>query len=273
MSSWPIAVTTADKIEKDFPNILQELVDLKWSAVVIKNFYPIVHCQEICQRINDDAENLVTVKEYSNAAGDKVSLRYIGPGLGQYVSDKEIYFNETKLAHTKFNKLYKGLPDPRKMVRDQLGKLLPDKNVVVAKEKDKECSDSVIRIMVNGDMSALHRDSAMNYFKGWQISRYPTQFSALVCFQMAESGGELTVYRKKWMPEDDLVQEEGITGYPNSLVSDAESSTITPAQGDLYIFHPEIYHDINPMQGKTDRITQGIFFAISRNDNIAVSWG
>ena len=123
MSSWPIAVTTADKIEKDFPNILQELVDLKWSAVVIKNFYPIVHCQEICQRINDDAENLVTVKEYSNAAGDKVSLRYIGPGLGQYVSDKEIYFNDTNLAHTKFNKLYKGLPDPRKMVRDQLGKL------------------------------------------------------------------------------------------------------------------------------------------------------
>ena len=56
-------------------------------------------------------------------------------------------------------------------------------------------------------MSALHRDSAMNYFKGWQISKYPTQFSALVCFQMAEDGGELTVYRKRWNPKDDLAKE------------------------------------------------------------------
>ena len=56
-------------------------------------------------------------------------------------------------------------------------------------------------------MSALHRDSAMNYFKGWQISSYPTQFSALVCFQMPESGGELTVYKKRWQPQDDLAKE------------------------------------------------------------------
>ena len=273
MPSWPIAVTTTATIEKDFPNILQELVDLKWSAVVIKNFYPIAYCQEICRRINNDSDNLVTVKEYSNADGNKVSLRYIGPGLGQYVSDPATYFNETKIAYPKFNTLYNGIPDPRKMVRDQLGKLLPDKQVIIAKEKDRECLDSVVRIMVDGDMSALHRDSAMNYFKGWQISRYPTQFSALVCFQMAESGGELTVYKKRWQPKDDLAQEEGVTGYPNSLVSDAESSTITPEEGDLYIFHPEIYHDINPMQGNKQRITQGIFFAISKEDKVAVSWG
>ena len=273
MSNWPIAFSTTAKIDKDFPNILKDLVDLKWSAVVIKKFYPIAHCQEICRRINSDSANLVTVKEYSNSEGSKVSLRYIGPGLGQYVSDQVTYFKETKSAYAKFDKLYKDLPDPRKMVRDEIGKLLPDKKIVIAKEKDQQCSDAVVRIMVDGDMSALHRDSAMNYFKGWQISSYPTQFSALVCFQMPESGGELTVYKKRWQPQDDLAKEEGVTGYPNSLVSDAESCTITPEQGDLYIFHPEIYHDINSMQGQRQRITQGIFFATSTKDEQAVSWG
>ena len=53
MSNWPIAFSTAAKIDKDFPNILKDLVDLKWSAVVIKKFYPIAHSQEICRRIND----------------------------------------------------------------------------------------------------------------------------------------------------------------------------------------------------------------------------
>ena len=152
MSSWPIAFSTTDKIDKDFPNILKDLVDLKWSAVMIKNFYPIANCREICRRINTDSANLVTVKEYSNSEGNKVSLRYIGPGLGQYVSDQETYFKETKLAYAKFDKLYKDLPDPRKMVRDEIGKLLPDKKIVIAKEKDQQCSDAVVRIMVDGDM-------------------------------------------------------------------------------------------------------------------------
>jgi len=41
MSNWPIAFSTTDRVAEDFPNILQELVDLKWPAVVIKKFYPI----------------------------------------------------------------------------------------------------------------------------------------------------------------------------------------------------------------------------------------
>lgn len=273
MSNWPIAFSTTDRVAEDFPNILQELVDLKWPAVVIKNFYPINHCKEVSRRINTSSHNLVTVKEYSNAASEKVSLRYIGPGLGQYVSDRATYFRETKLAYSKFIRLYQDLPDPREMVRNKISKLLPNKNIVIAQEKNEQCSAAVVRIMVEGDMSALHRDSAMNYFKGWQISKYPTQFSALVCFQMAEDGGELTVYRKRWNPKDDLAKEEGITGYPNSIVADAESSIIKPEEGDLYIFHPEIYHDIKPMKGTRDRITQGIFFATSENDQKVVSWG
>ena len=88
----------------------------------------------------------------------------------------------------------------------------------------------------------------MEYFKGWMVSQFPTQFSALVCFKMAESGGELHVFKRRWTPEDDATK--GSTerpGYPPSVVEERRSPPIVPQEGDLYIFHPEIFHDIAPM--------------------------
>ena len=272
-SPWTVALTTSDRLVQDFPNVLHQLADLDWAAVVIRDFYPPEHCREVAARIARDADYLVTTKEYANAAGAKVELRFIGPGLGQYVGDREGYFREARLAGPKMEKLYSGLPDPRKMVRDSIAQLLPGREVIVGNEDGLTYSDAVVRVMMEGDQSALHRDSAMTYFKGWMVSQFPTQFSALVCFQMSESGGELIVYKQRWTPEDDETRAKGVTGFDDSIVEGAVSCVIRPQEGDLYIFHPEIYHDISPMTGPRNRITQGIFFAISPDDNRVVSWG
>ena len=272
-TGWEVAYTTADRLVDDYPNILHELVDLKWAAVVVQGFYELDHCREVVARIDRDRGDLVTVKEYRNPAGDKLSLRYIGPGLGQYVADREGFFRECRLADTKIERLYAGLPDPREMVRQTIGKLLPGREVIVAHEGDERYGDAVIRIFVEGDASALHRDSAMNYFKGWMVSQFPTQFSALVTFQMPESGGELSVFKKRWFPEDDERKVEGSTGYPYSVVEGVEACTFRPREGDLYIFHPEIFHDISACFGPRNRINQGIFFAIWPADNRVVTWG
>ena len=231
------------------------------------------HCAEVVRRIESDTTGLVDVKEYVTTGGDKLELRYIGPGLGRYVSDREGFFRESRLSDGKFERLYDGLPDARRMVRETIGRLLPDREVIVPEEDGERYSDAVIRIAVEGDSAALHRDSAMEYFKGWMVSQFPTQFSALVCLQMAESGGELHVYKRRWTPEDDARRVDGATGYPPSLVEGAPLSTIVPQEGDLYIFHPEIFHDIAPMYGPRNRITQGIFFAMSDADKRVVTWG
>ena len=49
--------------------------------------------------------------------------------------------------------------------------------------------------------------------------------------------------------------------------------TIRPQEGDLYIFHPEVFHDIATSHGARSRINQGIFIAISPHDNRVVTWG
>ena len=271
--TWNIVVTTPDAVARGYPNILQQMADLEYSAVVIRGFYALEHCAEVVRRIESDTTGLVDVKEYVTTGGDKLELRYIGPGLGRYVTDREGFFRESRLSDGKFERLYDGLPDARVMVREMIGRLLPDLEVIVAEEDGELYSDAVIRIAVEGDSAALHRDSAMEYFKGWMVSQFPTQFSALVCLQMAESGGELHVFKRRWTTEDDARKVDGATGYPPSIVEGTPLSTIVPQEGDLYIFHPEIFHDIAPMFGPRNRITQGIFFAMSDSDKRVVTWG
>ena len=272
-TSWDLALTTPDRVVQDYPNILEELATLKWAALVVRGFYSPEHRREVVTRIENDREGLVAIKEFSNAAGERLRLRNIGPGLGQYVNDREGFFRESRLADAKFERLYAGLPDPREMLRDLLGRLLPGRRVMVAEEDGVPYGDAVIRMMTEGDPSALHRDSAMNYFKGWMVSQFPTQFSALVSFQMPDSGGDLSVFKQRWEPEDDVRRAEGTTGYADSVVAGSDVCTFRPEEGDLYIFHPEIFHDIGPVVGSRDRINQGIFIATSPTDNRVVTWG
>ena len=272
-TTWDIALTTSDAVIRDYPNIFRQMADLEYAAVVIRGFYDLDYCAEVVRRIETDTTGLVDVKEYVTTGGDKLELRYIGPGLGRYRQDREAFFRESRLSDEKFERLYDGLPDARVMVREMIGKLLPDRDLIVAHENGEVYSDAVVRIAMEGDSAALHRDSAMEYFKGWMVSQFPTQFSALVCFQWPESGGDLYVYKKRWTPEDDEQRVEGATGYPPSVVDGAPACTITPQEGDLYIFHPEIFHDIAPMYGPRNRITQGIFFAMSETDKRVVTWG
>ena len=188
-ATWEAVVTTPDRVAEDYPDILHEMADLKYGAVIIRGFYTEEHCREVVDRIEQDPERFVTIKEFVNAEGEEIALRYVGPGLGQYVDDREGFFRESRLADTKFDLLYGGLPDPRVMVREMLGRLLPGRQVIVAHEDGVPYGDAVIRMMLDGDASALHRDSAMTYFKGWMVSQFPTQFSSLVCFQMPEVRG------------------------------------------------------------------------------------
>jgi hypothetical protein len=272
-NDWGIASTTPQRLVQDYPNILQDMADLKYAVLSVSGFYKSEYCREIVARIDRDQTGMVTVKEYQNAAGGKLSLRYIGPGLGQYADDRGGFFEESRLADAKFHRLYEGLPDPRVMVRETIGKLLPGRDVVIADEDGERYGDAVIRTFVQGDATALHRDSAMNYFKGWMVSQFPTQFSALVTYQMSESGGDLSVFKKRWTPEDDDRRVEGSTGYSYAVVDGVDQCTFRPNVGDLYIFHPEVFHDISACIGSTNRINQGIFFAISPTDNRVVTWG
>ena len=134
--TWNIVVTTPDAVARGYPNILQQMADLEYSAVVIRGFYALEHCAEVVRRIESDTTGLVDVKEYVTTGGDKLELRYIGPGLGRYVTDREGFFRESRLSDGKFEQLYDGLPDARVMVRDMIGRLLPDREVIVPRRME-----------------------------------------------------------------------------------------------------------------------------------------
>ena len=108
--TWNIVVTTPDAVALDYPNILQQMADLEHSAVIIREFYPLDHCAEVVRRIESDTTGLVDAKKYVTTGGNKLELRYIGPGLERYVRDREGFFREPRLSDWKFERLYDGLP-------------------------------------------------------------------------------------------------------------------------------------------------------------------
>ena len=109
--TWNIVVTTPDAVARDYPNILQQMADLEHSAVIIRGFYPLDHCAEMVRRIESDTTGLVDAKKYVTTGGNKLELRYIGPGLERYVRDREGFFREPRLSDRKFERLfYDGLP-------------------------------------------------------------------------------------------------------------------------------------------------------------------
>ncbi len=88
-TTWDIALTTPDAVIRDYPNIFRQMADLEYAAVVIRGFYDLDYCAEVVRRIETDTTGLVDVKEYVTTGGDKLELRYIGPGLGRYRQDRE----------------------------------------------------------------------------------------------------------------------------------------------------------------------------------------
>ena len=49
-------------------------------------------------------------------------------------------------------------------------------------------------------------------------------------------------------------------GYKNTLKNDIEVDTIKSRVGDLVILNPNYLHEVTKIQGKSDRITLGMFF-------------
>ncbi|HHL2498354.1 TPA: hypothetical protein ACQ301_000326 [Yersinia enterocolitica] len=98
------------------------------------------------------------------------------------------------------------------------------------------------------------------------------QLSCIVCLQECNDGGALRIYNKKWQPEDERFKTPGELGYRDGIKEGGESCEFYPLSGDIYIFNPAYYHEIDRVVGDT-RITMGFFFGITdRNMKQAIAW-
>jgi len=82
-----------------------------------------------------------------------------------------------------------------------------------------------------------------------------------------ESGGETTIWRRRWQPSDEAHRDA--YGYHPSVVGDAQSVTLRPGLGDALLFNPANMHAVAPSAGR--RVAFAFFLGLTTTGQL-IAW-
>ncbi|EBM2192644.1 hypothetical protein DWD10_21395 [Salmonella enterica] len=246
--------------------LLSDIITAKTPLLVLRNFLK----SETRKSIVDDLQQCranVQVSHYSNG-----SLTTLGPYLARYISAPDNYF-------TDFNNVKPHLPDSltllQKSVYQWVKQVLSLQTLEIATEdKYGHYSGSIVRFHANGVANPLHSDHIVRDAADTNlvVTNILHQLSCVVCLQECNDGGVLRIYNKEWTPEDERFKTLGELGYHDDIKKGCDSFDYSPQNGDIYIFNPVYYHEIDRVVGDT-RITMGFFFGITdQNKKHAIAW-
>jgi hypothetical protein len=232
---------------------LRKLLDGEYPVVVLKGLLSEQRLKEGVDRISRLYEN-ARITPYVNG-----SLTLIGTFLVKHLSDTEKYFHAAKEADERA--LAAGL-DLAGYVRGKLREVLNLDSFEVATEPDgRAYASSNVRICKNTVDTPLHNDNIMRDGAAADIvlAGLKHQLSCVVCLQGPVEGGELSIYRKPWEPDDEVYKVSGGLGYDLGVVEGKEHCRFRPQSGDVYLLNPTYHHAVERVYGN-DRITLGFFF-------------
>ena len=250
--AWkPKLVTNSSKNDDYFHDLSMGYVP----ALIIPNIINNEECQRITSRI-------LSANQTSSGLG---ITKKIGESLNSYLHNKIEYFKNAKLSNQILKKLFLK-NDPRNIMMDEISKLF-GKRVEFAKEKSMLYSTGVIRLHLPGDSIHIHRDNANFEASDFAVSKLSTQMSAVLHFQPAKSGGELKIFRKLWQKNDERFRNPYF-GYSEDVVNGIQHTSIKSNPGDLVMINPRLYHMVDRVKGKLERISFGFFFGQDVNSNL-----
>lgn len=93
------------------------------------------------------------------------------------------------------------------------------------------------------------------------------QLAFNVWVSVPDSGGETTIWRRRWQPADEA-HRNGY-GYHPTVVEGAQSVTLRPGLGDALLFNPTHMHDVAPSHGR--RIAFACFLGLTTTGQL-VAW-
>jgi len=177
---------------------------------------------------------------------------------------KQMYFNLAPQNSVIRDEIFEGIPNPI----DRIVKLFSDKyGVSIATEQSMQNAQyfaGIIRAM--GAKSTLHYDSAPTQLPGWTVSDSEEQFGLVLHLQTATKGGELTVYNRPWVQEDDLhnndIGQKGTFGFTDGFLGDTPHATVVPKAGDLIVFRSRNFHQVEDITSDEPRLTLTVFMSL-----------
>ncbi|WP_413507019.1 hypothetical protein [Serratia proteamaculans] len=248
------------------PDWLEDIITARVPLLVLRNFLQVEVRETVIGELQQCREN-IRVSHYPNG-----TLTTLGPYLAKYTSAPENYFTE----------LRDSLPLlPKSLISLQQNVYQWVKVVLKLDALETACeaqygpySGSIVRFHANGVANPLHSDHIVRDAAGTglTVTAIRHQLSCVVCLQECNDGGALRIYNKKWRQEDERFKTSGELGYRDGIKEGCESCEFRPLSGDIYLFNPAYYHEIDRVVGDT-RITMGFFFGITdENMKRAIAW-
>ena len=238
------------------PQVLQKkdsfsydkLISGKIPALIIPNVISKSYCTLLSKKI------LGSQTHYS---GPEV-IKKLGTSLSSHIYEKSKYFSNAHTSNQTLENIFFDDYSPIDMMQQNISKIF-QKQISTAKENGMNYSNSVIRIHENGDSVHLHRDNSNFEMSEYSVSKLENQLSAILYLQSPTSGGNLSIFKKFWNKKDETMRKPDF-GYSLNVVKNIKQITIPPTTGNMVLFNPKLYHQIDPVYGVKSRITIGFFF-------------
>ncbi|HAU5566671.1 TPA: hypothetical protein JD264_23130 [Serratia fonticola] len=245
---------------------LDDIVTARVPLLVLRNFLT----PEVREAVVNDLQQCrdqVRVSRYPNGA-----LTTLGPYLAKHTRAPENYFTELR-------DIQPALPPSLHCLRDQVYNWVKHslrlESLHTAREPELgDYAGSIVRFHANGVANPLHNDNIVRDAagSGLAVTNILHQLSCVVCLQECHAGGELRIFNKKWHPVDERFKTPGELGYQTGVIEQSEACEFSPRSGDIYLFNPAFYHEIDRVEGDT-RITMGFFFGLTdKKMKHAIAW-
>ena len=197
---------------------------------------------------------------------------HLGPFLMAHTTDKKKYFEKAQLAKTTFETLFSDIENPLTKIYECLNHIFPNYLVSVASEFSNAYSPAIVRIHEKGKSIPIHKDNVRYEGREYSVSEINNQLSCVLHLQESETGGELVIYDKKWVKEDEKFRNIDF-GYSSNLTQNTKSCIISDiVPGDLVLIDPNYFHEVLKITGNTPRITLGMFLGFYKKESRILAW-
>ncbi len=272
-TTWTPVEGTVEEILEQMPRPLDALRTSEIPCVIVRKAYPSDHCAALMKRFYE-RDLLYDPRQKGDGTPRRVD---IGTSLGHHANVPDEFYEHSRGTHELFATLFEDYEDPVKTLYGTLQKLLPEKQVMVAREPDGRLyGPSIFRTYHEGLGHGPHYDSVSKRSRRYNfaVSRFQHQYAGVLCFQNSEQQGDSgqgVLYRAPIRPEIQAHLEQ------RDFHEFAEETGIERVQvhlepGDLYFFYSETIHEVPSVSGSRPRCVLASFIGLSEDDPEVYLW-